>query len=151
MKINRRSVLQGATGAAWLASWPQLASGQTRAETLRYVTGATINTLDTTMPGATRESFGLSMNVYDRLFSFGRKKFGENWTFDPKTIRGELAKGYTMSPDGMKVTIMLRPDATWHDGSPVTAEDVKWSLDRMVLANSLAPPQISTGSITGGE
>ncbi len=83
MKINRRSVLQGAAGATWLASWPQLASGQTRAETLRYVTGATINTLDPTMPGATRESFGLSMNVYDRLFSFGRKKFGEYWTFDP--------------------------------------------------------------------
>ena len=151
MKINRRSVLQGATGAAWLASWPQLAFGQTRAETLRYVTGNTINTLDTTMPGATRESFGLSMNVYDRLFSFGRKQFGDYYTFDPKTIRGELAKGYTMSPDGMTVTIMLRPDATWHDGSPVTAEDVKWSLDRMVLAKSLAPPQMSTGSITSAD
>ena len=148
MKINRRSVLQGATGAAWLASWPQLAFGQTRAETLRYVTGNTINTLDTTMPGATRESFGLSMNVYDRLFSFGRKKIGDYWTFDPKTIRGELAKGYAISPDGLTITITLRPDATWHDGSPVTAEDIKWSLDRMVLAKSLAPPQMSTGSIT---
>ena len=103
------------------------------------------------MPGATRESFGLGMNVYDRLFTFGRKKFGEYWTFDPTTIRGELAKGYTISPDGLKITIMLRPDATWHDGSPVTAEDVKWSLDRMVLAKSLAPPQMSTGSITSAD
>ncbi len=151
MKINRRSVLQGTAGAAWLASWPQLAFGQTRAETLRYVTGNTINTLDTTMPGATRESFGLSMNVYDRLFSFGRKKVGEYWTFDPTTIRGELAKGYTISPDKLKVTFLLRDDATWHDGTPVTAEDVKWSLDRMVLAKSLAPPQMSTGSITSAD
>ena len=139
MKINRRSVLQGAAGATWLASWPQLAFGQSRAETLRYVTGNTINTLDTTMPGATRESFGLSMNVYDRLFSFGRKKFGEYWTFDPTVIRGELAKGYTMSPDGLKVTIHLRPDATWHDGTPVTAEDIKWSLDRMVAGQVPGP------------
>ena len=89
--MKRRVLLQGAAGAAFLAggAWP--ASAQTRAETLRYVTGATINTLDTTMPGATREAFGLSMNVYDRLFSFGRKKVGENWAFDPDTIRGELA------------------------------------------------------------
>lgn len=127
------------------------AVAQSRAETLRYVTGATINTLDTTMPGATRESFGLSMNVYDRLFSFGRKKAGANWTFDPDTIRGELAKSYTMSDDKKLITITLRTDATWHDGTPVTAEDVKWSLDRAVLAKSLAPPQFTTGSLTAAD
>ena len=110
--MKRRVLLQGAAGAAFMAggAWP--ASAQTRAETLRYVTGATINTLDTTMPGATRESFGLSMNVYDRLFSFGRKKVGENWAFDPDTIRGELAKSYSISPDSKVITITLRPDAT---------------------------------------
>jgi peptide/nickel transport system substrate-binding protein len=48
----------------------------------------------------------------------------------------------------LKITINLRPDALWHDGSPVTAEDIKWSLDRAVSAKSLAPPQMSTGSIT---
>lgn len=146
--MKRRVLLQGAAGAAFLAggAWP--ASAQTRAETLRYVTGATINTLDTTMPGATREAFGLSMNVYDRLFSFGRKKVGENWAFDPDTIRGELAKSYSISPDSKVITITLRPDATWHDGSPVTAEDVKWSLDRHVTAKSLAAPQFTTGSLT---
>jgi peptide/nickel transport system substrate-binding protein len=145
MAIRRRAILQG---AALLASAPGLALAQSRAETLRYVTGNTVNTLDTTMPGATRESFGLSMVVYDRLFSFGRKQRGEDWVFDPTVIRGELASGYTISPDGMKILIHLRPDATWHDGSPVTAEDVKWSLDRTVAAPSLAPPQMSTGSIT---
>ncbi|WP_422010282.1 ABC transporter substrate-binding protein [Reyranella sp.] len=146
--MKRRVLLQGAAGAAFMAggAWP--ASAQSRAETLRYVTGATINTLDTTMPGATRESFGLSMNVYDRLFSFGRKKVGNNWTFDPDTIRGELAKSYSISPDSKVITITLRPDATWHDGTPVTAEDVKWSLDRHVTAKSLAAPQFTTGSLT---
>jgi len=146
--MKRRVLLQGAAGAAFLAggAWP--ASAQTRAETLRYVTGATINTLDTTMPGATREAFGLSMNVYDRLFTFGRKKVGENWAFDPDTIRGELAKSYSISPDGKVITITLRPEATWHDGTPVTAEDVKWSLDRHVTAKSLAAPQFTTGSLT---
>lgn len=146
--MKRRVLLQGAAGAAFLAGGALPASAQSRAETLRYVTGATINTLDTTMPGATREAFGLSMNVYDRLFSFGRKKVGENWAFDPDTIRGELAKSYSISPDSKLITITLRPDATWHDGTPVTAEDVKWSLDRHVTAKSLAAPQFTTGSLT---
>lgn len=149
--MKRRVLLQGAAGAAFLAGGALPASAQTRAETLRYVTGATINTLDTTMPGATREAFGLSMNVYDRLFSFGRKKVGENWAFDPETIRGELAQSYTISPDAKLITITLRPDATWHDGSPVTAEDVKWSLDRHVTAKSLAAPQFTTGSLTSAD
>ncbi len=148
MQIDRRTVLTGTAAGALLAGMPGAASAQSRAETLRYVTGNTINTLDTTMPGATRESFGLAMNVYDRLFSFGRKALGENFVFDPETIRGELAQGYAISDDKRTITITLRPDATWHDGSPVTAEDVKWSLDRTVAAKSLAPPQMSTGSLT---
>ena len=146
MTIQRRLLLQGAAGAALLA--PGSLRAQSRAETLRFITGNTINTLDTTMPGATRESFGLSMNVYDRLFSFGRKQSGSYWLFDPTEIKPELAKGYSISDDHKVITIHLRDDATWHDGSPVTAEDVKWSLDRAVAAKSLAPPQMSTGSIT---
>lgn len=146
--MKRRVLLKGMAGSTLLAAGATEALAQSRAETLRYVTGATINTLDTTMPGATREAFGLSMNVYDRLFAFGRKKFGDNaWTFDPDTIRGELAKSYSISPDKKVITITLRSDATWHDGSPVTAEDVKWSLDRHVTAKTLAAPQFSTGSL----
>ena len=148
MTIQRRTILQAAAGAALLAQLPTTAQAQSRAETLRFVTGNTINTLDTTMPGATRESFGLSMNVYDRLFTFGRKKLGEDYVFDADTIRPELAAGHTMSDDKKTITIKLRPDAVWHDGSPVTADDVKWSLDRAVSAKSLAPPQMSTGSLT---
>jgi peptide/nickel transport system substrate-binding protein len=148
MELNRRSVLRGATSFAGLASLPDTAFGQTRAETLRYITGNNVNTLDCTVPGATREAFGACMQVYDRLFSFGRKRLGDTWVFDPSTVRGELARGYTISPDGVTITITLRPDATWHDGSPVTVEDVKWSLDRAVSAKSLAPAQMGTGSMT---
>ena len=146
MTIARRTLLQGAAGATLLA--PNLAQAQTRAETLRYVTGNTVNTLDTTMPGASRESFGVSMNVYDRLFSFSRKRLGNDWVFDATTIRPELARAYVISDDAKTITITLRDNATWHDGAPVTADDIKWSLDRAVSAKSLAPPQLSTGSLT---
>lgn len=148
MNATRRSLLIASAG---LAALPRLSWGQSRAETLRYVTGANINTLDATVPGTTREAFGVSMMVYDRLFKFGTKKLGNNTVFDLDHISGELAQGYTISPDGKKITIKLRPDATWHDGSKVTVEDIKWSLDRCVAAKSLAPPQFQLGSMTKPE
>ena len=151
MNIERRTLLRGAAMTAALAQWPGDAAAQTRAETLRYVTAATINTLDPTLPGTTRESFGLAMNIYDRLFTFGRKQVGGFWVFDPDTIVGDLAQGYTISPDKKVITIQLRPDALWHDGSPVIAADIKWSLDRAVTAKSLAAPQLSTGSLTSAD
>ena len=124
------------------------AKAQSRAETLRYVTGATVNTLDPNIPGTTREAFALSMSTYDRLVSFGRKQLNGKWVFDLDTINGELAESYAVSPDGLKITFKLRPDAKFHDGSPVTAEDVKWSLDRCVTAQVLGKAQLLTGSMT---
>ena len=127
------------------------AHAQSRAETLRYVTGATVNTLDPNIPGTTREAFALSMSTYDRLVSFGRKQLNGKWVFDLDTINGELAESYTVSPDGLKITFKLRPDAKFHDGSPVTAEDVKWSLDRCVTAPVLGKAQLLTGSMTSAD
>jgi len=124
------------------------AQAQSRAETLRYVTGATVNTLDPNIPGSTREAFALSMSSYDRLVSFGRKQLNGKWVFDLDTITGELAESYQVSPDGLTITFKLRPDAKFQDGSPVTAEDVKWSLDRCVSAPILGKAQLLTGSLT---
>ena len=124
------------------------AKAQTRAETLRYVTGAAVNTLDPNIPGSTREAFAVSLSTYDRLVSFGRKQLNGKWVFDLDTIRGELAESYTVSPDGLKITFKLRSDAKFQDGSPVTAEDVKWSLDRAVTAKILGKAQLLTGSLT---
>jgi peptide/nickel transport system substrate-binding protein len=124
---------------------------QTRAETLRYVTGASVNTLDPNIPGSTRESFALSLSTYDRLVSFGRKQLNGKWVFDLDKITGELAESYTVSPDGLKITFHLRKDAKFQDGSPVTAEDVKWSLDRCVTAPILGKAQLLTGSMTSAD
>src|SRR4030081_1636691 len=124
---------------------------QTRAETLRYVTGASVNTLDPNVPGSTREAFAVSLGTYDRLGSFGRKQLNGNWVFDLDKITGELAESYDVSPDAMKITFHLRKDAKFQDGSPVTADDVKWSLDRAVTAPVLGKAQLLTGSMTSAE
>jgi peptide/nickel transport system substrate-binding protein len=124
---------------------------QTRAETLRYVTGASVNTLDPNIPGSTREAFAVSLSTYDRLVSFGRKQLNDKWVFDLGKITGELAESYEVSPDGLKMTFRLRKDAKFQDGTPVTAEDVKWSLDRVVTAPVLGKAQLLTGSMTSAD
>jgi peptide/nickel transport system substrate-binding protein len=134
-----------------LALLASAAHAQSRAETLRYITGASINTLEPNVPGSTREAFALSLSTYDRLVSFGRKQLNGKWVFDLDTITGELAESYSVSPDGLKITLKLRPDAKFHDGSPVTAEDVKWSLDRCVSAPVLGKAQLLTGSMTSAD
>jgi microcin C transport system substrate-binding protein len=59
------------------------------------------------------------------------------WTFEhllirhPDTYQLEpgLASSYEISKDGKVFTFVLREGAVWHDGKPVTAEDVKFSFD----------------------
>src|SRR5580698_6946492 len=135
--------------ALLLAAAPSQA--QTRAEPLRYVTGAAVNTLDPNVPGSTREAFAVSLSTYDRLVSFGRKQLNGKWVFDLDKVTGELAESYDVSPDLMKITFHLRKDARFQDGTPVTADDVKWSLDRAVTAPVLGKAQLLTGSLTSAD
>jgi peptide/nickel transport system substrate-binding protein len=112
------------------------------------VTGASVNSLEPNIPGSTRESFALSLSTYDRLVSFGRKQLNGKWVFDLDKITGELAESYETSADGLTLTFHLRKDAKFQDGTPVTADDVKWSLDRAVTAPVLGKAQLLTGSMT---
>ena len=51
-------------------------------------------------------------------------------TDDGKGVQPGLASAYAVSPDGKTITLTLRDGTQFSDGSPITAEDVKWSLDR---------------------
>jgi peptide/nickel transport system substrate-binding protein len=148
MRLTYSKQMLGAAAALAFVVAAGPLQAQTRAETLRYVTGASVNTLDPNIPGSTREAFAVSLSTYDRLVSFGRKQLNGKWVFDLDSIRGELAESYEVSPDGLKITFKLRKDAKFQDGSPVTAEDVKWSLDRAVTAKILGKAQLLTGSLT---
>lgn len=43
-----------------------------------------------------------------------------------------LAKSYTVSDEGKKITLKLRDDVTWHDGSAFTAADVVYTINTIV-------------------
>jgi peptide/nickel transport system substrate-binding protein len=42
---------------------------------------------------------------------------------------GQMAESYSVSDDGLTVTFDLKDGLTWHDGTPLTAEDVVWSIE----------------------
>lgn len=50
---------------------------------------------------------------------------------DHQTIVAELAQSWQISPDGKTYTFKFHPGIKWHDGQPLTMDDVKYSLDRM--------------------
>jgi peptide/nickel transport system substrate-binding protein len=144
--MSRRSLLATASVIPAVAL-AKFVRAESRTETLRLVTGGPVNTLDPMMLGATREATNLSVCTYDRLLVSGRKRTPEGWVYDYDTMRGELAESYEVSADGKTIVFNLRRNATWQDGSSVTAEDIKWSLDRNVSAAGMAKSQISTGSL----
>ncbi len=47
---------------------------------------------------------------------------------EPDAMYGLAARGVRITPDGLTYTFLLRPEAKFHDGSPLTAHDVAWSL-----------------------
>lgn len=58
-----------------------------------------------------------------------------NPTNYPEVV-GDVAKSWTVSDDGLTYRFTLHPDIKFHDGTTLTANDVKVSLDRM-----RAPPK----------
>jgi peptide/nickel transport system substrate-binding protein len=56
----------------------------------------------------------------------------------------QLALGYETSADGKSVTIALRPGVKFHDGEPMDAEAVKFSLERhLTLTGSFRKPELA--------
>lgn len=51
----------------------------------------------------------------------------------------DLASSYTVSPDGLTYTFTLRTGITWHDGKPITADDVVYTI-AMVQNPQIASP-----------
>jgi oligopeptide transport system substrate-binding protein len=66
-------------------------------------------------------------NGGDKLIFSGLVSFDPNLNLIP-----ELASSWDISPDGTVYTFHLRPDARFHNGKPVTAQDFIYSWDRAV-------------------
>ncbi len=66
--------------------------------------------------------------------------FGGLVTLSPKLeIVPDLAESWDVSPDRKTYTFHLRTNVKFHDGKPVTAQDFKWSFERVADPKTQSP------------
>lgn len=147
--MDRRTFLKS-TGAAGLAAAQlpflrSIANAQS-ASTAVVAMGGTINSLDIHRTGTNRTSYQVAVNVYDRLIGFAVRPLEDgSYTFDYSTVTPELAESWEVAEDLKSITFKIRPDATFWDGNPVTAEDVRWSFERALALGGFPKSQMGAG------
>jgi peptide/nickel transport system substrate-binding protein len=127
--ISRRAVVHGAVGMALAggsgATLPARAAGK---PALSVAVGVDVITLDPDrIPGGNEYLF--MANVFEGLF--GHDETGK--------VTPLLAESVTPSADGLVHDFTLRGGAIFHNGDPVTAEDVRFSWQRAVAPEMRNP------------
>jgi peptide/nickel transport system substrate-binding protein len=150
--MKRRAFLQSMTAVAaggLLPAAPAVwssARAQSRQETLLIVTESGPNNLDIHGVGTIVPGYEASWNCYDRLLTHDKKTLPDGTDYyDRDKLVPELAEDFSVGD--MSVTFRLRKDAVFHDGTPVTAKDVKWSFDRAVTVGGFPTFQMKAGSM----
>jgi ABC-type transport system substrate-binding protein len=64
-------------------------------------------------------------------------------------LEPDLAKSFTISSDGKVYTFKLREDVKFHNGRKLTAEDIKYSIERAINPKTQSPGQGFFWSIKG--
>lgn len=82
-----------------------------------------IGTLDTMNPlfASTAAERAASKLMFGSLLSYDREN----------KLRGELAETWTSGDDGKTFTVTLRKNLRWHDGQPLTVDDVMYTISLM--------------------
>ena len=151
--MKRRDFLKSTAAAGAAVTAPAVfspAKAQARNETLLIVSESGPNNIDIHGVGTNVPGYEVSWNCYDRLISH-EMKTGPNGQpyYDKDKFKPELADD--MNIGDMSVTFKLKKNATFQDGTPVKAKDVKWSLDRAVTVGGFPTFQMRAGSLTKPE
>lgn len=148
--IDRRSMIKVGAGAGLTAAmiggvtFPKSMIAQTPVGTIapKEVSGTAVLVL-TGEPQSFQPDFQaddylwpMACNIYNSLFSLD----------NDFNVIPELATAYEVAEDGLSITVNLNPLATWHDGTPVTSADVKYTLEQIV-ADTAATSSATIGSI----
>jgi ABC-type transport system substrate-binding protein len=137
IRITRRRALAGAAAGVAAVNLPRLSHAAPSS-------GGIINMHSYAFPPPnwhphatnTTQVYSYS-GIYNQLIEYNPE------TEDREDLRGDLATSWELSKDGKVYTFHLNPKAKWHDGKPVTAEDVVYSMDSMVDEDA-KPPRVVT-------
>jgi peptide/nickel transport system substrate-binding protein len=102
--------------------------------------GGTGDTLDPAKSGTTIDGSRLN-GLYDCLTRYDEKNIPQPY----------LAREWTHSPDSKLWTFRLQQNATWHDGRPVTANDVVFTFNRYLDPKVGATARNTLSPLVGGK
>lgn len=91
--------------------------------TLRVALNTDIQTMDV---HKTNNDYMVPLNVFDRLFEIKTNADGST------ELVKSLVEDYTVSDDGLTYNFTLRSGLVFSDGTPLTANDVKYTFTRML-------------------
>ena len=125
----------GLTALGFLVASVSLAPSTARAATLPETGDAIV---DSSIGDASRllpilATDSASGEIVGLLFN-GLLKYNERLQ-----IVGDLAESWTVSDDGLTITFGLRPHVRWHDGVPLTADDVRFTYEKLIDPNVHTP------------
>jgi len=125
--MNRREfaklgLVAGAVSVGGIPLGLTRAAGQTRGGTLNTIIQPEPPILVTAL-NQQQPTLTLGGKIYESLLRYD---------FNLKPLPG-LAQSWEMSPDGLTYTFKLFPNITFHDGAPLTADDVIFSTTKMLL------------------
>ncbi|MEA4907953.1 MAG: peptide ABC transporter substrate-binding protein [Chloroflexi bacterium] len=75
----------------------------------------------------------------DRLIFSGLVRFDDRGVAQP-----DLAESWGYTQDGTIYNFTLRPDIKWHDGEPLTSDDVLYTIDQIRADDSIYPDDLRT-------
>ena len=129
--VERGAALVGITATLLLAGANLPAAAQPTP-----VRGGTLNV--GWVPGAKTLDPHLSVQWPERfvLYMVFNTLVGVDQSFN---IVPELARAWQISPDGKRVTLQLQRGVKFHDGTELTAEVVKWNIERVLDPQTKSP------------
>jgi len=110
--------------------------------TYTYIRKAECKSLD---PHNARDNYSLVIlaDIFQRLVQVDSE--------DATNLIGDAAASWSLSEDGLSYTFHIREGLKFHDGSDLTAHDVKFSFDRTVLMNGTAGLAAKLNLILGAQ
>ncbi|WP_373356573.1 ABC transporter substrate-binding protein [Pseudoroseicyclus sp. CXY001] len=123
--LSRRTFLTAAAASAAIPSYARIASAQTPANivVMAMAIDDVVNGFDPA-EAYVGTDYEITSNVYRMLV-----------TLDPEDgtrYIGDLAESWEISEDGMSILFTLKEGVVFESGNPVTAEDVRWSIWRLM-------------------
>lgn len=138
--MNNKKWLRPLALAIALCAGAAALQAQAKTPVDQLIVGFSMNNLLSLDPAAAtgNDVVEINANLYDYLIELDAQT--------PSKILPGLAERWSVSPDGRSLSFTLRTGVKFQSGNPLTAEDVAWSLQRVLKLNlAMASPWKSYG------